>query len=241
MSTAKSHKSKQVQTNIAGGPSSTQRAADPASPTLENSLVAILMGTPSDSVSPEERAELLAEVGEVQREMNAPKELRPEKQPWYRPADSKMRPKAIQIVAWRAAGHDDKAIAKKLNTTETTIRNCLYIARKNGWLAEGDVPVDTDIEDELAVSIDRKIVRNISASLDGQMTNYQTHEMTIAAAKGRGIFTERSKTDTTIQATGLVQIQVVKVAGVDVQEQMKAIPADQMGGVAAYLEGEVAE
>jgi hypothetical protein len=134
----------------------------------------------------------------------------------------------------RAAGRSGREIAKRLGRTEAAIRQLVYIGRKNGWLDDDDEPVD--LEAELAINVDRKVVRNINAALDGEMTNWQTHEMTIAAAKGRGVF----KTHEVIKQEGtaalsVVAIQVVMPA-VGASDQRPDIDEDQIGGLPAYLE-----
>ena len=107
------------------------------------------------------------------------------KQWWYRkPGESKDRKTAAKVAVLQVAGHKDEAIGKRLGMKATSVRNLRYIARKNGWWDAEDEPID--LEEELALGVDRKIVRNINASLDGQMTNWQTHEMTVQAAKGAG-------------------------------------------------------
>jgi hypothetical protein len=100
-----------------------------------------------------------------------------------------------------------------------------------------DEPVDLELE--LALSVDRKVVRNIGAALDGGVTNYQTHEMTIAAAKGRGIFKnhEVNKNDGAAQMA-VVAIQVV-MPPVGAADQLPQVKEDQMGGVPAYVDGDV--
>lgn len=166
---------------------------------------------------------------------SVPKEIPREQQPWYRPADSKLRKQADKISVMRTAGHNGATIAKRLGTTEGNVRYVEYVARKNGWYDDEDQPVD--IEAELTHSIDRKIVRNISASLDGQMSNWQTHEMTLAAAKGRGHFKNHDKVEGGPAVLAPVAIQII----------MPALSADQqhvldernIGGVPAYVDGEV--
>lgn len=161
----------------------------------------------------------------------------PTKQWWRRAPDSKTRKVAEKIFVLRAAGHDFAEIAKKLKSTEATMRQAVFVARKNGWVDDQDEPVDTEFE--MAMTVDRKVVRNINAALDGQMTNWQTHEMTIAAAKGRGHFKshEVSKNE---GATGLqvVAIQVV-MPSLGAGDQMPNVQEDQMGGEPLYLEGDV--
>jgi transposase len=155
---------------------------------------------------------------------------------WYRPADSKARKIAEKIMVMRGAGHDDREIAKRLKSTENSVRQYVYLARKNGWLDKEDEPVDLELE--LAMSVDRKIVRNIDAALDGHMTNWQTHEMTMKAASGRGIFKNHEKTEGGAQQMQVVAIQIVMPA-VGAGDQAVEIPDDMCGGVPAFAEGEV--
>lgn len=166
----------------------------------------------------------------------------PTKQWWYRAPDSKVRKTAEKIFIMRAAGRDDTQIAKKLDSTPASVRQMVYIARKNGWVDDGDEPIDLELD--LALTVDRKIVRNISAALDGQMTNYQTHEMTIAAAKGRGVFKNHEKSEVTgAAAMTAVAIQIIMppVGAEDQQIGGVDIPDNMVGGVPAYLEGEVSD
>lgn len=230
--TRKSHRSRkqakpepgkpESQAGVGRGPSSTASAIPPSSP---NPLTAALTLTKPGKDAPDP---IVAQ----------PQELEPKKQYWWRPADSKSRKLFEKIAVMDAAGHDDTAIAKRLKTTPQTIRQTRYIAKKNGWVdADGEV---VDLEAELAFNIDRKIVRNIGAALDGQMTNYQTHEMTIHAAKGRGIFKNHEKTEAT-SAMPMVAIQVIMppVGAGDQQVGGIEIAEDQIGGVPAYAEGEI--
>lgn len=217
--TRKSHKSRKTEpgTVPAGGPSSTALATIPTDTNPPSNLPALPEGV---VVTP-------------------PPAAVPERQWWYRPPDSKARKMAEKIVVMRAAGHPGKEIAKRLKTTVATVDQCMYIARKNGWLDDEDEPVD--LEAELALDVDRKIVRNVAASLDGNMTNWQTHEMTIAAAKGRGIFKshEVGKNDAPTQLP-VVAIQVV-MPPLGAGDQLPQIDESQMGGVPAFIEGETTE
>ncbi len=170
--------------------------------------------------------------------VSTPQELPAIKQGWYRAPDSKVRLLVNKIVVMRQAGRKDEDIAKRLGKRVQTIANSMYIGRKNGWLDADDDTVD--VEAELAINIDGKIVRNISASLDGRMTNWQTHEMTLAAAKGRGMFKSgEGKGDaSTANQLPVVAIQIVMpVLGAG--DQMPEVKEDQMGGTPAFLEGEV--
>lgn len=166
-------------------------------------------------------------------------EPEPEKQWWYKKDGSPMHELFKKIAIMRAAGLDSNAIGERLGKSAKYIRNVEWIARKNRWCDEftGE-PLDTEFE--AAMELDRKVVRNISASLDGQMTNWQTHEMTIAAAKGRGIFKNHEKNDTAANTMPVVAIQVVMPA-VGAGDQLPHVDESQMGGVPAYVEGDVCD
>ena len=218
----KSHKSRKTaptQESV-GGPSSVELAT--TTPPAPNTLETVLL---SEDKSKGKDVEVVSPV---------PSE-NPKDQWWYRPPDSKARKLAEKIVVMREAGHEDKAIAKRMKTTEGSVRQYVYIARKNGWLNADDEPVD--LEAELALNIDRKVVRNIGATLDGQMTNWQTHEMTIAAAKGRGVF----KNHDVVKGDGgnMAPIVAIQVIMPPVGEGDQGVVEGSVGGVPAYVEGEI--
>lgn len=124
-----------------------------------------------------------------------------------------------------------------MKTTPKNVRYVEWVARKNGWLDENGDAVDVvDVEAELAFNIDKKIVRNISSSLDGQMTNWQTHEMTMAAAKGRGMFRNHEPGSGQSQQLPIVAIQVV-MPPLGAGDQV--VKEENISGVAAYLEGDI--
>lgn len=162
----------------------------------------------------------------------------PKKQFWWRAPDSKSRKICEKIVIMRAAGHADKAIAKKLGTTEANVAQTVYLGRKNGWIDKNSGEM-IDLELELALNIDRKVVRNISASLDGQMTNWQTHEMTIAAAKGRGMFKthDPAKNETAMPSVVAIQVIMPPIGAADQPE----LREDQVGGIPAYMDAEISD
>lgn len=238
--TAKSHKSRKSGSleqkprtrkslpdeSLSGGPSSTELAMTAPTPS-SNTIVDILTAPSTEDTKEESTAAPATGVPAVE----------PKTQWWFRAPDSKTRKVFEKIMVQRAAGRKDEWIAKKLDTTAANVRNVVYIARKNGWLDANDEVVD--IEADLALDIDRKVVRNISASLDGQMTNWQTHEMTIAAAKGRGHFRnyEVSKNDGAA-AMSVVAIQVV-MPPVGAGDQLPQVDESSMGGVPAYLDADV--
>lgn len=242
-STRKSHKTRKTTPTQASeqGPSSTALATQAPLPALPSNPVLRILKYGEAFKTEDEGALAKADSKDDANEAGntGVPAIDPKKQWWYRPADSKARKLVEKIVVMRAAGHDDKEIAKRLHTTEGSVRQYVYVAKKNGWLDADDEPVD--IESELALTIDRKIVRNIDASLDGNMTNWQTHEMTIAAAKGRGHFKthEVSKNEGS-SAMPVVAIQVI-MPPVGAGDQLPEVREDQMGGVPAYTEGDILE
>lgn len=228
--TAKSHKSREDQAPQGRG------AVQALPSSASNPLVPVVAGAaPLSPVEVFDLAEKQAAVRDAVAEFDQPKELPAHKQSWYRPADSKARKLVDKIVVHRAAGRSDAEIAKLLKTTEQSIRQYVYLGKKNGWLDGEGEPVD--VEAELAHNIDAKIVRNISASLDGQMTNWQTHEMTIAAAKGRGMFKNHEKNEGSV-VMAPVAIQIVMPPLAENQQRMD-IPENMLGGTPAFVDGEV--
>ena len=219
--TAKSHKSRKTVTVVTTPRQRTQTEAHPVSGTSSSSVE-----SPSSLVPATTASEASANT--------VPAELPREQQSWFRRPDSKLRKQAEKIAVMRAAGHKGPAIAKRMDTSEGNVRFVEWVARKNGWYDEDDQPVD--IEAELAFSVDRKVVRNIDASLDGQMTNWQTHEMTIAAAKGRGIFKAEKDNGQSMQLP-IVAIQVV-MPPIGAGDQL-VIDEGSIGGTPAYIEAEV--
>lgn len=234
--TSKSHKSRKTQAKqpVKGDSLSAVGSTPPSALVPAN--------RPSPPSKPEETGDTkpAANMDEAQARVDTgvPQEKPAQQQSWYRPPDSKARKLVDKIVVHRAAGRSDAEIAKLLKTTEQSIRQYVYLGKKNGWLDDEGEPID--LEAELAVNIDRKIVRNISATLDGQMTNWQTHEMTIAAAKGRRIFKSGEEGSAQALQLPVVAIQVV-MPTLGAGDQMPEVREDQMGGVPAYVEGEVVD
>jgi len=212
-------------------------------PSSGETALATVLGATAPPTSPTplqayDAAETQSAIADAVAPFLQPKELPKEKQSWYRPADSKARKLVDKIVVHRAAGRNDHDIAKLLKTTEQSIRQYVYLGKKNGWLDDEGEPVN--VEAELALNIDAKVVRNISASLDGQMTNWQTHEMTIAAAKGRGMFKNHEKSEGGQPVMAPVAIQIVMPALAEGQQRME-IPANMIGGTPAFVDGEVVD
>ncbi len=221
MTTSKTHKSvkgatgkpRSSPTELGGPPPTTQALAP--------------LSSPPDSTAP-----VVSEVA-----TDIPTED-PQKQWWYRKPESATRKLTDKIAILDGAGLKDDEIAKRLKSTVATVRSARYIARKNGWWDVSDQPIDVEVE--LALSIDRKVVRNLNASLDGQMTNWQTHETTLAAAKGRGMFRNHDAAQTQQTQLMPVAIQIIMPA-IGAEDQRMEIPEAMCGGVAAYVEGDIVD
>lgn len=228
----KTHKSrKTADALIPGKPRRSPKVKDALADGPPPSVPAVI-AAPPPVITPEDSKELAS----AKVNTGIMEETTSAKQWWVRSRDSSTFRVFQKIAILDATGLKDKDIAKKLKTTAANVSNVRYIAKKNGWL--GDDGELIEIEEELALNIDRKIVRNISASLDGQMTNWQTHEMTLAAAKGRGHFKNHEVSKTEGSAVGMIGIQII-MPPIGSGDQQMEIPDSMMGGVPSYVESEV--
>ena len=77
---------------------------------------------------------------------------------------SLVREKAMHIIAMRMAGMSKADIAKAVGIAERTVNQYVYIAGKNGWLANQENWADP--ADKLEYEVSHKVVRNLEAGLD---------------------------------------------------------------------------
>jgi DNA-binding CsgD family transcriptional regulator len=155
----------------------------------------------------------------------------PVRERWKLPADSVVREKASQIVAMKIQGLSTAEIAVELGLTPHSVRQYLYLAGKNGWL------LTSDPNDQLEYSLAHKIVRNVSASLDGAVLNTQQHETTIAAARGIGLFKQHEVIKGDV-GTSLTALSIK----IESSGPAQATREDTIAGTPAYaIEGEVVE
>ncbi len=231
MSTRKSHKAKRQW----------KRPAEPGNP--ESSLEAVGGTTSSAPPLPEPSETSVALVSSPQPDAkDVPQTIIPaasiprEQEYWYRTPDSAARKHFQKIAVLRATGRDDHAIAKKLGMTYQSVRQYVYLAKKNGWCDTDGEPVD--LEAEMAMNVDRKLVRNLNSALDGGMTNWQTHEVTLELMKRRRVVSDVQEGAGAggAQLPSVVAIQVVMPpVGAGDQQVIEA----NVGGVPAFEEGEV--
>ena len=238
MSTRKSHKPKRQWKSSAepGNPESSQVIAGSSS-----SDAAALVPSTSDQAKDvpealEEAANLVA-IPVTQGGHSGVLVVKDVKQEyWYRPPDSKARKLFNKIAVLREAGHEDEAIAKRIGTTPQSVRQYVYLAKKNGWADNDGEPID--LEAEMALNVDRKLVRNLNNALDGGMTNWQTHEVTLELAKRRKVVSDVQDGAGSQALPGVVAIQVVMPA---LGAEQQVVVEGNVGGVPAFLEAEVVD
>ena len=154
----------------------------------------------------------------------------PEKKPyWWRPPDSELRRKAVQILLMRTAGIEDEEIAKALGVGKRTVSDYVYKAGRNGWLEH----LLDDPKEALEYSVLHKVVRNIDQFLDSPEEKTKK-EVTLKVAEGTLFrrFVEAPKEETS--NLNVLQIQVVMPLGGPGE-----IREGTTGGVPAYIEGDV--
>lgn len=155
------------------------------------------------------------------------------------PANSKVRKKAAQIVALKIAGRDNDEIAKLVHLSPRTLKQYMYIAGQNGWLTTADP------DDDLEFRLKHKIVRNVEGVLDGTLVpNPSQQEMTIAAAKGTGLFKQHDANAKGAMTLPPMAIQVNVIGGPAMlgqrtnSHQLDQFPEGSVGGCPAYVEGQ---
>lgn len=140
----------------------------------------------------------------------------------------------MKILALRATGMDDKAIADTMGLSAQTIWNYCYIAGKNGW-----TETFANAKDQIEFAIMPKVVREIEAGLDDRHRNEKTGlQVATAVALKVAEMTIAKRFEQTSSAqpiSNVIAIRIEQAPGmtVDVRE-------GNIGGVPAYVEGEVA-
>ncbi len=159
------------------------------------------------------------------------KEGLPEKKPyWWRPADSEVRKKAVQIVLMRAGGLEDEEIAKALGIGRRTVSDYVHKAAKNGWLES----LIDDPKEKLEYGVLHKVVRNIDQFLDSEIPSVR-QDVTMEVFKGTIAkkFAETGKTEGPSNSN-VLQINVVMPPGPPAE-----VREGTTGGVPAYIDGEI--
>jgi hypothetical protein len=235
VSTRKSHKPKhQWKTTEPGNPE--PQSSSPATSSELNTDVAV--GTLAPSITakdvpdtPTESVELPDNDSQTLMVNPPPK---PKKPFWYRPPDSKARKKFEKIAVMRAAGKSDHDIGKRMDMSEQSVRQIVYLAKMNGWSNADGEPVDLEVE--MALNVDRKLVRNLNHALDGGMTNWQTHEVTLELMKRRKVVSDVQDIATNQALPSMVAIQVVMPP---LSAEQQTIIEANVGGIPAFQEAEI--
>ena len=143
-----------------------------------------------------------------------------------------MRRKAALALKLRGEGASNEDIAKELGYTNVhSVSDLLYYAGKHGWF------ITPDVDAHLTYVTTHKIVKNIDTQLDGADLTEQQMAMTIAAARGRGLFKRHDAENTAKTETPAlvgVKIEIIN------RDQAGPIREGTIGGTPNYLEGETA-
>ena len=151
---------------------------------------------------------------------------------WYLPDNSKVRPIALQIIAMRLAGQEDKDIATALNISVNSISPYVYRATKNGWL-----DIDYDPKQRVQFQMMHKVVQRLEEGLDSAaLLNTGMKERTAVALKvAEGtIFKQFGEQQTERQGNTIVAVQVVMPDG-----PRQTVRDETTGGVPAHIDAEV--
>lgn len=150
---------------------------------------------------------------------------------WKLPDHSKVKAKALMIVALRAAGEDDTAIAEKMGISVKTIPSTLYRAGQNGWLNQDASLYDP--KDRFEYRVGHKVVRNLEQALDDPDMKLRT-KVALEMAE----YTLQKRGDQGGPATLAPPMAIaIKI------EQVNTGPVREgtVHGVGAFIEGETAE
>lgn len=153
----------------------------------------------------------------------------------YRNKRRVLAERILQLKMTEGLTHPE--VAKRLGISTDAVGRYLYLAGKEGWFTT------PDIEDHLTYVTSHKIVKNVDQQLAGDDLTPQQQEMTIAAAKGRGLF----KVHESGKGEGPQQSLVLGVKIEVVQPGQHASTVQQTGvrqlsdesGVPAYQEGQL--
>ncbi len=149
---------------------------------------------------------------------------------WWLPDDSLVRAKALQILAMRISGLEDKDIAAQMGISPNSISSYVYRATKNGWLN-----IDYDPKERLKMQTIHKIVERIEEGLDdGMRMNTGMMVRTATALKMVDIMSP-SLVDQQIPEAGntIVAVQVVMPEG-----PRQTVREETTGGTPAFIEAE---
>lgn len=153
---------------------------------------------------------------------------------WWLPDNSSVRTVAMQIIAMRLSGQEDKEIAVALGISINSVSPYVYRATKNGWLN-----IDYDPKERIQFQTMHRVVEQLEAGLnDGARMNSGMKVQTAVALKmAEGtLFKQFGEQRTEQAATTVVAVQVVMPDG-----PRQVIRAETTGGVPAYQDADLVE
>ena len=95
------------------------------------------------------------------------------------PPNSLVRQKVLAIVAMKLGGKPTEEIAATLHIKESSIKQYMWLAGKNGWLKRHAIDPADRLEHEIA----HKVVRNLDEMLDSDDSG-RRDKATLATAEG---------------------------------------------------------
>lgn len=189
-------------------------------PPLGTTLPAVIPPPPIDLTSPPVRAEIAL----IERQR---------KQRWIKlPAKSKIKAKVAAIVSLKVQGFTTEEISTQLNLKPASVRQYMWIAGKNGWLTTHD---PNDVAENVLV---HRAVSNLEELLHARniITGLPDREVTLETVKGLGIFKDYSKQqEAPNQQANVLTINFLTPPS----GPLPTVRLDNVGGVPAYVEGEV--
>ena len=152
---------------------------------------------------------------------------------WDVGKESKVYEQAMKILALRATGLDDKAIADAMGLSMQTVWNYCYTAGKNGWATDFQ-----NAKDQIEFGIMPKVVRELEAGL-GDNARHQTSGMAVRTAVALKIaegtiFKKFEQVADHQQISNVIAIRIEHAPGA-----LLEMRAGSGGGTPAYSEGEV--
>mgnify|MGYP001607460514 FL=1 len=187
---------------------------------------------PNRALSLSEREDRIEQARREFEEREADKLLAAHK----RPPRSKQRAKVAEIIALRLEGLSDEQIGKKVDLATRAVRQYVYHGTKMGWVTFDDP------EEDLEYRLKHKIIRNVEGTLDGTLLpSAAMQEMTIAAAKGTGLFKTNEQKAGIVVPQMAIQVNIVGAPGTAQAITGQMARADAFGGTPAYLDAAIEE
>jgi hypothetical protein len=154
---------------------------------------------------------------------------------WDVGKQSKQYEQAMKILALRATGLDDKAIADAMGLSMQTVWNYCYVAGKNGWGEDFQ-----NAKDQIEFRIMPKVVRELEAGLDDRHRNEKTGlQVATAVALKVAEMTIAKRFEQTSSAqpiSNVIAIRIENVGGGNVE-----VREGNIGGTPAYADGDTVD